>query len=84
MENQNKKTKKLIDRSESSNGFKAKAKEKSRLILSLDLLTIDLEISTIKREIELCNIDDMPDQRKILLDGYTLLLNKRNEIIKEL
>jgi hypothetical protein len=84
MENQNKKTKKIIDLPESSNEFKPKAKEKSRLELSLDLLTIDLEISTIKSEIELCNIEDMPDQRKILLDGYTLLLNKRNEIIKEI
>jgi hypothetical protein len=84
MENQNNKTTKSTDQSESLSELKQKSSGKSRLELTIELLVIDLEILTVKKDLELCKIEDMPEQRKILLDSYTLLLNKRNEIIKEL
>jgi len=84
MENQNKNTRKYVDQPESLSDSQQKSSGKSKLDIMLELFLIDIEISTIKRDIELCMFEDMPDQRKILLEGYSLLLNKRNEIIKEI
>jgi hypothetical protein len=81
-ENQNKKT--AISQSETSLDSQHKTKKKSHLELAIELFLIDMEISSVQNDLTQCKEGGLTDQMIIVLDSYSLLLKKRNKVIKEL
>jgi len=64
--------------------FKKGKKKKFNSKMMLKLLLIDLEMTSIGRNLDCCKDEDMVDLRKKLIKGFEILLEKKHLLIKEL